>query len=100
MFGFSHRKRQRRLPAVQRMGGRKNTMPGRIHMSSHKKPRPADAAQLVTCTTHAGGFSVWHVCASNVRVYPGGLLLNAKTFRNPVLKMWVKKGLLSYRAGI
>lgn len=65
-----------------------------------KIPRPADAARLVTCTTHAGGFSVWHVCASNVRVYPGGLLLDAKTFRNPVLKMWVKKGLLSHRAGI
>ena len=65
-----------------------------------KIPRPADAAQLVTCTTHAGGFSVWHVCASNIRVYPGGLLLDTKTFRNPVLKMWVKKGLLSHRAGI
>ena len=56
MFGFSHRKRQRRLPAVQRMGGRKNTMPGRIRMSSHKNPRPADAAQLVTCTTRQVGF--------------------------------------------
>ena len=47
----------------------------------------------------AGGFSVWHVCASNIRVYPGGLLLSIKTFRSPVLKMWVKKGLLSNRAG-
>ena len=64
-----------------------------------KKSHPADASQLVTCTTHAGGFSVWYVCASNIRVYPGGLLLSIKTFRNPVLKMWVKKGSLSNRAG-
>ena len=64
-----------------------------------KKSHPADASQLVTCTTHAGGFSVWYVCASNIRVYPGGLLLSIKTFRSPVLKMWVKKGLLSNRAG-
>lgn len=64
------------------------------------KPPPCRCSPISNLHDSAGGFSVWHVCASNVRVYPGGLLLDAKTFRNPVLKMWVKKRLLSYRAGI
>ena len=63
------------------------------------KPPPCRCSPISNLHDSAGGFSVWHVCASNVRVYPGGLLLDAKTFRNPVLKMWVKKGLLSNRAG-
>ena len=69
-------------------------------LGSDKNTPPCRCSPISNLHDSAGGFSVWHVCASNVRVYPGGLLLDAKTFRNPVLKMWVKKELLSYRAGI
>ena len=89
-------KMYRVLRCIQQKSGRTCTLP----LLRIIKPPPCRCSPISNLHDSAGGFSVWHVCASNVRVYPGGLLLDAKTFRNPVLKMWVKKELLSYRAGI
>lgn len=90
------KKMHRVLRCIQQKNGRTCTLP----LLRIIKPPPCRCSPISNLHDSAGGFSVWHVCASNVRVYPGGLLLDAKTFRNPVLKMWVKKRLLSYRAGI
>ena len=72
----------------------------KMHLRYENKAPPCRCSPISNLHEWAGGFSVWYVCASNIRVYPGGLRLDTKTFRNPVLKMWVKKRLLSYRAGI